>query len=225
MVQYIRGEGVELFERPKPPAEMLNNEMKNKLRDASKTKIESGGEQKSTYRDFETDTEWTAYCDWLQRLSKQSVEHFLRGIQIGVQLGESWLVSQGAAYVWNYLHHKIEKRNFNQLVPTLNECLDALRKVGHNNEPELLVAISVALANGLMQNWLPTEHVKSLQIPNLSSDTPTEKHARKAGAGNPGGGNPQVKVQFTLTNEAQNDIKKAIEVRLSFSSKVLFIIY
>lgn len=170
-------------------------------------------------RDFDSDPEWLAYCDWLQRLSKQSIEHFLRGIQIGVQLGESWLVSQGSAYVWNYLHHKIEKKSFALLVPTLSECLDALRKIGHNNEPELLVAISVALSNGLMQNWLPPDQVRSLQVPNLDGDSSggNDKHGRRANANlGAGGGNPQTKIQYTLTSEAQNDMKKAIEVDLLF---------
>lgn len=188
--------------------------------------MESGGQKQdekkaagattTSTRDFNTDPDWLAYCEWLQRLSKQSIEHFLRGIQIGVQLGESWLVSQGSAYVWNYLHHKIEKRAFNPLVGTLSECLDALRKVGHNNEPELLVAISVALANGLMQNWLPAEQVRSLQIPNLGNEASAfgDKHARKANPNPGGGGGATTKNQFTLNSEAQADIKKAIEVRI-----------
>lgn len=84
-------------------------------------------------RNFETDKEWLEYCDWLNRLSKEAIDHFLRGVQIGVQLGESWLVSQGSTYVWNYLHHIFEKRKkFTQVLPFLGDVLDALKKVGHN---------------------------------------------------------------------------------------------
>lgn len=232
MVQYIRGEGVELFERPKPPSDQLdNNESRNRsqvrvVRDNASKSTKDDEDDKSSHqsqhrsqRDFAADPEWTGYCEWLQNLSKQAVEHFLRGIHIGVQLGESWLVSQGVTYVWNYLHHRAEKRQFNQVVSVLSECLDALRKAGHNNEPELLVAVTVALANGLMQNWLPREQVKSLQVPVLGFESSTaaanEKHNRKANMIATGAANPQVKIQFTLTTEAQNDIKKAIEVNRS----------
>lgn len=202
-MQYIRGEGVELFEKPQPP----NPE------ESTHAHHHNSAHQQN-HRDFNTDPEWLAYCEWLNGLSKQAVDHFLRGIQIGVQLSESWLVSQGSAYLWNYFHHKLEKRSFNQLVSTLTECLDALRKVGHNHEPELLVAVCVALGNGLMQNWLPPEQVKSLQIPNLPGESSDkEKHARKGNvpAANPTSNQP-AKIQFSLSAEAQSDIRKALEV-------------
>jgi hypothetical protein len=79
------------------------------------------------------------------------------------------------------------------------------------SEPELLVAVCVALANGLMQNWLPQEQVKSLQVPNLPNESVlNEKQARKGNLNT--GGNPQTKVTFSLSAEAQVEIKKALEV-------------
>lgn len=79
------------------------------------------------------------------------------------------------------------------------------------SEPELLVAVCVALANGLMQHWLPQEQVKSLQVPNLPNESVlNEKQARKGNLNI--GGNPQTKVTFSLSAEAQIEIKKALEV-------------
>lgn len=212
LAQYIRGEGLELLDRPRPPKEHVQESSMHR----SQSKQDEASKQKQS-RNYDTDTEWLAYCDWLQGLSKQAIDQFLRGIQIGVQLDESWLVSQGCAYIWNYVHHKIEKRQFNELVPILGECLNALRRVGHNNEPELLVAISVALANGLMQSWLPPEQAKSLQIPVLvgESASANEKSTRKTNQAIVGA-NQQVKIQFSLSAEAQADIRKALEVKKSF---------
>lgn len=218
MVQYIRSEGVELFERPKPPTNSLAVDTAiSKHANLDKTKKETN-KNRNEGRNFDTDPEWQSYCQWLNALSKQVVENFLRGIQIGVHLGESWLVSQGCIYIWNYLHSMIEKKNFGEqrlVVTILAECFEALKKCGHINEPELVVAISVALSMGLMHNWLPSEQAKQLQIPNLGGESgaPNEKQTRK---GNPTttGGNPQGKNQFSIPFEGQADIKKALEVCL-----------
>ena len=129
LVQYIRGEGVELFEKPKPP-EIEEAEAPKRVRlsdDGS-----SNQQSEPATRDFETDKEWLNYCEWINKLSKEAIDHFLRGIQIGVGLNESYLVSQGSTYIWNYLHHVFEQNKHKTVNPILIEVLDALRKVGHN---------------------------------------------------------------------------------------------
>lgn len=75
----------------------------------------------------------------------------------------------------------------------------------------MLVAVCVALSNGLMQNWLPPEHVKSLQIPELNGEnaSPGDKPGKKANLTN--AAHPSSK-PFVLSNEAQADIKKALDV-------------
>lgn len=83
-------------------------------------------------RDFKTDKEWLDYCDWLDTLSKEAMDHFIRGVEIGVELNESWLVSQGCAYAWNYMHHIFENNNHKKVVGTLTTLLNALKKTGHN---------------------------------------------------------------------------------------------
>jgi hypothetical protein len=83
-------------------------------------------------RDFETDKEWKEYCDWLSKLCKEAVDHFLKGIQIGLELKESWLVCQGSAYLWNYFHHIIDKKRNNQVLGVLTEIFDSIKKVGHD---------------------------------------------------------------------------------------------
>jgi len=118
MIQFIRNEGIELFESPKSPE---LDEANNQKQSESLAK-----------RDFQTDKEWIGYCDWLAKLCKEAVNHFLRGIQIGIQLNESWLVCQGCAYLWNYLNHKFEQKKHKQVIHILLEMYESLRKVGHN---------------------------------------------------------------------------------------------
>ena len=81
------------------------------------------------------------------------------------------------------------------------------------SEPELLVAICVGLAKGLMVPWLPEELVKPLQIPTAVDnqiDFNKNKKSNMPGAGQNAYGKP-----FSVPNEANADIKKALEVRLN----------
>jgi hypothetical protein len=93
------------------------------------------------------------------------------------------------------------------------------------SEPELLVAISVALSTGLITPWLPAEQAKSLQIPNLNLETinSNEKANRKASATGKktqtavlnASANPMNKA-FTIPPEATADLKKSLEVCFFF---------
>lgn len=124
---------MELFETPKEPRtnDVPHISRANVHRNKN-LELENKHTESTVERNLENDKEWLEYCDWLNRLSKESIDHFLKGIQIGIQLNESWLVSQGSAYVWNYLHHIFVKKKFNQVIPILSEVLDGLKKVGHN---------------------------------------------------------------------------------------------
>jgi hypothetical protein len=126
LVHYIRQEGVELLE--KPPVPDLTDHKLQVVKFGDRQAPPDGALKSQ----MSAEVEWKEYCDWLNRLSKEAIDHFLRGVQIGVLLNESWLVTQGGAYIWNYLHHMFEKRKFGQVVHILTELLDALKKVGHN---------------------------------------------------------------------------------------------
>lgn len=219
LVQYIRQEGIELFEKP-PMPELVDNLKPNaiKLGNKENTTEAKSGQALSP----EIEKEWNEYCEWLQRLSQECVGHFLRGIQIGVELNESWLVTQGGAYMWNYFHHIIEQRKFTVLVQPFTTLVDSLRKCGHNCEPDLLVAVCVALSNGLISPWLPVEQQKALEVPILNplgaegadkaqaNDNKASKQAAKL-ANASQAAMSQVK-QFTMTSEASSDFKKALEI-------------
>ncbi|CAF0832143.1 unnamed protein product [Brachionus calyciflorus] len=202
LVQYIRGEGIELNDKPKIPENTENSSNKVKRSDQSDTQIEDT-KLSVTLRDYENDKEWKEYCDWLASLCKESIDHFLKGIRIGVELKESWLVCQGSAYLWNYLHHIFEKKKNNQILPILTEIFDSIKKIGHDTEAELLVTISVALSTGLMQTWLPQDQIKSLQIPILPDLSQVDKR-KQIGA-------PPSK-PITIPPEGISEFKKALEI-------------
>lgn len=143
MIVFIRNEGINLYERPAQPD--MSADLKMIMKSKAHINRNDDSSDKSTLnvsrqskmaaefrRDFKTDGEWLEYVQWLEKLSKETMEHFLRGVEIGVELGESWLVSQGCAYAWNYIHHMVEKKSYTKVVNVLNTLLNALKKTGHN---------------------------------------------------------------------------------------------
>jgi hypothetical protein len=130
LIQYLRGEGVELFETPEMPI-IVDTSLHSTMH---KGDIERENKKNSQRQEQEEKKEkdWSEYTQWLNRLSKEAIQHFLRAIQIGVQLNESWLVCQGAAYTWNYLHHIFEKQKYSQVNHILMEVYEAIKKVGHS---------------------------------------------------------------------------------------------
>lgn len=61
-----------------------------------KKQTDEAGKQDSHRRSLSTDKEWLEYNEWLNKLCHTALKHFLRGIQIGIHLNESWLVCQGS---------------------------------------------------------------------------------------------------------------------------------
>ncbi len=84
------------------------------------------------------------------------------------------------------------------------------------SEPDLLVAVCVALANGLIAPWLPHEHMRALQIPSLTSEVganqtgKADEKKRTTTISQPAAAT--VAKPFVMTSEASSDFKKALEV-------------
>jgi hypothetical protein len=89
----------------------------------------------------------------------------------------------------------------------------------------LLVAVCVALANGLVAQWLPQEQVRALQIPKLEPELAatgagkSDEKRRTTTISQPtvAAGAPAPK-SFTMTSEASGDFKKALEVNIQLKS-------
>lgn len=64
-------------------------------------------------------------------MSEEAVNSFLRGLNLGVELEESWLVCSGATYIWNYNNHILTQLRHREILDPLTVVLDGLKKVGH----------------------------------------------------------------------------------------------
>ena len=71
------------------------------------------------------------HSDWIKSLSELSTNSFLRGLQLGVELMEAWLVCCAATYVWNYNNHLLTQLRHREVMAALTTVFDGLKKVGH----------------------------------------------------------------------------------------------
>nr|XP_022339451.1 cilia- and flagella-associated protein 46-like isoform X3 [Crassostrea virginica] len=203
-VHLLRTEGVQLNDMPIPPVD--------------KSKRPKGYVAKKP----EEDPDWIEYCDWIKSLSADATQSFLRGLELGVELEEPWLVCSAAAYIWNYNNHVLTQRRHREVMDTLTKVVEGIKKVGHDGETMMLVNICGALAYALMFPWIPAEPDKEMQDPSSPSPTvaPSPGGGGKKGgkpappaAASPAKGKPPVpSSQVTISPDAMPDLKKAIEV-------------
>lgn len=73
----------------------------------------------------------TIHSDWIKALSETATQSFLRGLALGVELDEAWLVCCAATYVWNYNNHVLTQLRHREILETLTTVFDGLKKVGH----------------------------------------------------------------------------------------------
>ncbi|XP_065923991.1 cilia- and flagella-associated protein 46 isoform X6 [Magallana gigas] len=201
-VHLLRTEGVQLNDMPIPPVD--------------KSKRPKGYVAKKP----EEDPDWIEYCDWIKSLSADATRSFLRGLELGVELEEPWLVCSAAAYIWNYNNHVLTQRRHREVMDTLTKVVEGIKKVGHDGETMMLVNICGALAYALMYPWIPAEPDKEMQDPSSPSPTVSQSPAGGKKGGKPAppaasptkGKAPAPSTQVTISPEAMPDLKKAIEV-------------
>ncbi|XP_060585472.1 cilia- and flagella-associated protein 46-like isoform X2 [Ruditapes philippinarum] len=188
MVHLLRTEGVQLNDAPIPPVDTR--------------KHPKGYVAKKP----EEDPDWIEYCDWIKSLSENGTSSFLRGLALGVELNEAWLVCCASTYVWNYNNHVLTQLRHREIMDTLTVVFDGLKKVGHANETSSLVNICNALSYALMKPWIP--------VP--SKEEPPAPETPRIDSGKKGKADPKAKKTtantVSIPSEAMPDLKKAIEV-------------
>ncbi|XP_025093435.1 cilia- and flagella-associated protein 46-like isoform X2 [Pomacea canaliculata] len=185
IVLLLRSEGVQLNDKPIFPE--------------SHSKLPKG----KTVAKPENDPDWLEYCNWIRELSEASTSSFLRGLELGVDLMEPWLVCNAAAYIWNYNNHILTQMRHREILLPLTAVLDGLKRVGHAGETSMLVNICNTLAFALIQPWIPEAPKEEKDQDDLNS-----KNKLKVSVS-------QGKIKgsaVSLVPEATVDIKKAVEV-------------
>ena len=71
------------------------------------------------------------FSDWIKSISECATNSFLRGLDLGVDLEEAWLVCCATAYIWNYNNHILTQLRHREIMPTLTAVYNGLKKVGH----------------------------------------------------------------------------------------------
>lgn len=192
LVHLLRSEGVQLNDKPIPPED--------------KSKRPKGYVAKKP----EDNPDWIDYCDWIVELSEASTKAFLRGMELGVELDEAWLVCSAAAYIWNYNNHILSNNRHREIVPALSTLLGGLKKVGHEGETVTLVNICRAIAHGLMSPWIPKATGKEEK-----SEAPagaTEDKGSKGAGKTPPAAAKAKPTTVNINPDAGPDVKRAVEV-------------
>ncbi|KAM4729450.1 cilia- and flagella-associated protein 46 [Anableps anableps] len=99
----------------------------------------------------EEDPSWVVYRNWIQSLSAYATCCFLRGGELGVEIGEPWLVENAAIYLWNYNSHMLAARNYKLLLPTFQNLVEMLQGMNDIRNRALFVMLCDAVARGLIQ--------------------------------------------------------------------------
>lgn len=158
-------------------------------------------------------SDWTSYTKWIQLLGNSVTKSFLRAIEIGVDLNESWIGCSATAYLWNYNKHLISESQYSQLVEVFETALNGLRTTGHSSETVLLVRVCNLIAQGLLKPWLrpkpppdaagdPTPDPADSKPPSRKKTPGKDKQSASASGG----------ASVVVDNEAGDHLKKALEI-------------
>ncbi|XP_069140158.1 cilia- and flagella-associated protein 46-like isoform X2 [Argopecten irradians] len=191
IVHLLRSEGVELNDMPIPPVD--------------KSKRPKGYVAKKP----EEDPDWIEYCDWIKSLTEDATQSFLRGLELGVELVEPWLVCSAGAYIWNYNNHLLTQLRHREIMDILSTVVAGLRKIGHAGETVMMVNICTALAYAFMKPWIPAEPSKDgAAVPTPAPSPEVGKKGKPA----PAAAKSKPALTVTINPDAMPDLKKAIEV-------------
>ncbi|KAK0138948.1 Cilia- and flagella-associated protein 46 [Merluccius polli] len=180
-VQKLRSEGVELNSPAVPPQDR-------------------GGPISEDHQ------HWVVYRDWIQSLSAYATAGFLRGAELGAELGEWWMVDNAAVYLWNYSRPLLATGEYRTLLPIFQTLVDTLRRTGHCGDHTVLVGLCDAVARGLLQPLLGRDGVRTAQQPEDRTKKGAAKTTDKTGSSTHVGGT------LTMEPAALQDLHRALEL-------------
>ncbi|KAJ3610538.1 hypothetical protein NHX12_022630 [Muraenolepis orangiensis] len=150
--------------------------------------------------------------DWIQSLSAYATAGFLRGAELGAELGELWMVDNAAVYLWNYSRPLLVIGEYRTILPIFQTLVDTLRRTGYCGDHAGLLLLCDCVSRGLVQPLLGQEGVRAAAQQQPESDK-TKKGAGKTAADNNAGPSTHVGVgALTLEPAALQDLHKALEL-------------
>ncbi|XP_078492369.1 cilia- and flagella-associated protein 46 isoform X3 [Ciona intestinalis] len=195
LIHLLRCEGLKLNESPDPP---VDNRQRPK-----------GHE----YKKPEQEPEWAEYTDWIHHLNKQATSAFLRAIELGIELEETWIICSGAAYLWNYSNHLLVASRYTELAPMFQQVLFGMQQIGHSTEATLLVRICEVIAKGLIRPWIPKKSSLDSGAVTQATTAATKDTSRKKTAGKSTGNTaPGTTAGLAVDPDGMDDVKRALEV-------------
>ncbi|KAF8571017.1 hypothetical protein P879_02604 [Paragonimus westermani] len=168
--------------------------------------------------------------DWLAQTSEAAFRAFERGAVLATKLRDGHLLKACATCFWNHCLPAICGADHRQLVGTIKVInifilLECAGKLGYSCLTlELYAALTIILAHGLIQPWLPKNDVQArLQITRSASITlKPEKLASKKTTKSPKSRSKDSNrpIYFTAPPEAQSVIKQAAEYLIMIATAV-----
>ncbi|CAL8299481.1 unnamed protein product [Merluccius merluccius] len=149
---------------------------------------------------------WVVYRDWIQSLSAYATAGFLRGAELGAELGEWWMVDNAAVYLWNYSRPLLATGEYRTLLPIFQTLVDTLRRTGHCGDHAVLVGLCDAVARGLLQPLLGWDGVRTAQQPEDRTKKGAAKTTNKTGSSTHVGGT------LAMEPAALQDLHRALEL-------------
>ncbi|KAM6997214.1 cilia- and flagella-associated protein 46 [Tautogolabrus adspersus] len=128
----------------------------------------------------EEDPHWVIYRDWIQALSAYATSSFLRAAELGAEIGEPWLITNAAVYLWNYSSHLLAVGEYQRLLPTFQSLVQMLRETEYTGSRSLFVLLCDAVARGLIQPLHGPGSVEPAPPAEKKSKNRTEKGMEKA---------------------------------------------
>ncbi|KAJ8359853.1 hypothetical protein SKAU_G00163780 [Synaphobranchus kaupii] len=154
---------------------------------------------------LEDDPLWTTYRDWVQNLSAYATSNFLRAAELGAELGEAWIVSNAAVYLWNYNSHVLASGGQRHLLATFQMLIDLLKQTGYAGQVQLLVLLCNAVAQGLILPWIQPASRPGPEGQDSERAQPLSRARKGAEKTGSGLGQP-------LEPGAVQDVRKALEL-------------
>nr|CAB3230219.1 tetratricopeptide repeat protein 40 [Phallusia mammillata] len=167
------------------------------------------------YKKPEEEPAWAEYTDWIHDINHQATNAFLRAVELGIELEETWLICSGSAYIWNYNNHLLVAHKYTELVQTFDKLLFGMQEIGHSSEATLLIRICDVIAKGLITPWIPKKlPIENQPVAQTAATTATKDTTRKKTGGKGTGTNatPGTANALAVDPEGMDDLKKALEV-------------